>query len=60
MLRELADFYEAYTKLKRKWNVVNFHDAVELANQLLRRQKSVATAVTDRYRYILVDEFQVK
>jgi DNA helicase II / ATP-dependent DNA helicase PcrA len=55
---ELAAAYEAYERLMRGNDRLDFGDQVWLALRLLREHPSVLEAERARYRYILVDEFQ--
>ena len=56
--RELAQSYAAYQRLLRAADAADFGDQVLLAIQLLEQHPDVAAAVRQRFRYILVDEFQ--
>ena len=55
---ELAALYEAYEQLMRASDRLDFGDQVSLALRLLREHPAVLAAERQRYRYILVDEFQ--
>jgi len=55
---ELAQAYEAYQRLLRDAGAIDFGDQVLLAIHLMERHPDVAAAVRERFRYILVDEFQ--
>ena len=55
---ELAAAYEAYERLLRSADRIDFGDQVGLALQLLRDHPDVLAAERSRYRYVLVDEFQ--
>src|SRR6187399_1943553 len=55
---ELAGLYTAYEQLMRANDRFDFGDQVSLALRLLRDHPAVLAAERDRYRYILVDEFQ--
>ena len=56
--RELAAAYAAYERLMRSTDRIDFGDQVGLALKLLREHPAVLAAERERYRYILVDEFQ--
>jgi DNA helicase-2/ATP-dependent DNA helicase PcrA len=56
--RELADAYGRYTELLAASGAIDFGDQVSLALRLLRESAAARRAIQDRYRYILVDEFQ--
>jgi DNA helicase-2/ATP-dependent DNA helicase PcrA len=55
---ELAEAYERYQELLAEKGFIDFGDQVGMALRLLRRSPAARRAVSDRYRYILVDEFQ--
>jgi len=56
--RELATAYGRYTELLAAHGAIDFGDQVSLALRLLRDSPAARRAVQDRFRYILVDEFQ--
>ena len=56
--RELATAYAAYEHLMGQRGLIDHGDQVGLALKLLRDHPSVRVAVAERYRYLLVDEFQ--
>ncbi len=56
--QELALVYRTYQKLLREHGMIDFEDQVTLAVELLRTRPSVLKEYQDKYRYILVDEFQ--
>ena len=55
---ELAACYAAYEALMRANDRIDFGDQVSLALCLLREHPSILESERQRYRYILVDEFQ--
>jgi DNA helicase-2/ATP-dependent DNA helicase PcrA len=55
---ELAKCYDAYQKLLAESSVSDFGDQITLAIRLLRESPDVRRRLQERYRYILVDEFQ--
>jgi DNA helicase-2/ATP-dependent DNA helicase PcrA len=55
---ELAAIYAAYQKLLLSHGFVDFGDLIAHALKLLREDPLVRKRVQDRFRYILVDEFQ--
>ena len=55
---ELARCYAAYEDLMRRTDRIDFGDQVGLALRLLREHPAILAAERERYRYILVDEFQ--
>jgi ATP-dependent exoDNAse (exonuclease V) beta subunit len=54
----LARFDEAYTAAKDAEGALDFADLELRARDLLRRDDAVRTAVRERFRHVLVDEFQ--
>ena len=55
---ELAAVYAAYTKLKEDKGVIDFGDQIALCLRLLRDHPGAARRLQNRFRYVLVDEFQ--
>src|SRR5206468_186069 len=55
---ELAAVYQAYGALKEKEGVIDFGDQIALCLRLLRDHPAAARRLQNRYRYVLVDEFQ--
>ncbi len=55
---ELAAAYDAYERIMRTTDRLDFGDQVTLALRLLRDNPTVLEEERARYRYILVDEFQ--
>ncbi len=55
---ELATAYERYTQLLIASGSIDFGDQVAMALRLLRQSPATLATVRNRYRYILVDEFQ--
>jgi DNA helicase-2/ATP-dependent DNA helicase PcrA len=55
---ELAALYAAYEHLMRANDRLDFGDQVSLGLRVLREHPAVLAAERERYRYILVDEFQ--
>lgn len=53
-----AELYPFYQEALRKNNALDFDDLLLVAVKLLRDVPSVAEYCNDRFRYILVDEFQ--
>ena len=56
--RELAGAYATYQRLLAANGCIDFGDQVALALRLVRTYPAARTAITGRFRYILVDEFQ--
>jgi len=55
---ELAAFYEAYQRLLAEAGVADFGDQIHRTLVLLRERPAVLAEIRERYRYVLVDEFQ--
>lgn len=55
---ELVHAYEAYIRLCREANVIDYDDQIYLFIDLLRQRPNVLKEVQDSYDYIMVDEFQ--
>ena len=55
---EVALTYKKYQELMEKHGKIDFGNQVFLALQLFREHKSVLKQYQERFRYILVDEFQ--
>lgn len=55
---ELARFYQTYLDLCRANQVIDYDDQLYLTIQLLNARPNVLRELQNRYRYILVDEFQ--
>ena len=55
---EVARCYARYQELLAKAGLIDFGDQVTLALRLLREQPAVLARYQERFRYILVDEFQ--
>ncbi|QOJ14336.1 MAG: UvrD-helicase domain-containing protein [Planctomycetia bacterium] len=56
--RTQARVYAAYEKLLRRANALDFDDLLLRPAQLLRDHRSVADQLNDRFRFVLVDEYQ--
>jgi ATP-dependent DNA helicase UvrD/PcrA len=55
---ELAATYAAYTALKERAGVIDFGDQIALSLRVVRDHPGAARRLAERYRYVLVDEFQ--
>ena len=56
--QELARFYVNYTALCRANSVIDYDDQIFLSVQLLQARPNILRTLQQRYRYMLVDEFQ--
>lgn len=57
-LKFAARFYEIYERLKKENHLIDYGDMLRGAYKLLKSHKDILAAVRNKYRYILVDEFQ--
>ncbi len=55
---ELSNIYSDFEKLKLKNNYLDFSDLVYYANLLLKKRPNVLKELQERFKYVLVDEFQ--
>jgi DNA helicase-2/ATP-dependent DNA helicase PcrA len=55
---EVAGFYEAYQRLLAEAGLADFGDQIHQALTLLRARPAALARLRERYRYVLVDEFQ--
>ena len=55
---ELAAIASAYAAAKQRVGVVDYADLVRLAHRLVTEQPELATRIRDRYRAVLLDEYQ--
>ncbi len=55
---ELATVYDEYTKLKMKNSMLDFGDLILLTIKLFREKPNVLKRYQEKFKYILVDEFQ--
>jgi DNA helicase-2/ATP-dependent DNA helicase PcrA len=57
-VEDVQHLYEVYDERLRKSNALDFDDLLLKATELLKRFPEVRAEYSDRYRYILVDEYQ--
>ncbi|MBU1127382.1 ATP-dependent helicase, partial [Patescibacteria group bacterium] len=57
-LLELAAAYKSYEDLKAKQGLMDFSDLISNALKLFRTRKSVLKKYQEKFKYILIDEFQ--
>ncbi len=55
---ELASMLSAYRTAKRRFRVVDYGDLIRLAHRLVTEHPHVAARIRDRYRLVLLDEYQ--
>jgi len=56
--REVSKVYSNYQELLKKEGKIDFEDQVLLGVELFRKRPSILKVFQEKYRYILVDEFQ--
>jgi DNA helicase-2/ATP-dependent DNA helicase PcrA len=54
----IARVYEAYEQILRQRNAVDFDDLLMRVAMLLRRSPHVTESLNERFRYVLIDEYQ--
>ena len=55
---EFARIFEAYNDLLRSFDRIDFDDMVNLCLELLKREPEFAAVWQNKFKYILIDEFQ--
>lgn len=55
---EVAQVYERYQAIKRAHGAVDFGDLITLPVDLLREHPQILESLRERYRHVLVDEYQ--
>jgi exodeoxyribonuclease-5 len=58
LIAEVAEFRSEFEQFKRESALLDFDDLLLQARDLLRSNSPVRKALSEKYRYILVDEFQ--
>jgi ATP-dependent exoDNAse (exonuclease V) beta subunit len=58
LISALDDFQTSFRSFKQQSALLDFDDLLYFARNLLRTNPAVRTALADRYRHVLVDEFQ--
>ncbi|NLX22001.1 MAG: UvrD-helicase domain-containing protein [Phycisphaerae bacterium] len=56
--RKIADIFDTYQKVLTEQNAVDFDDLLVKAAMLLGEHPELRERLEDRYRYVLVDEYQ--
>jgi len=56
--QQIAKVYEEYEKYLFENNLVDFDDLIALTYKLLNENQELAIATSQRYQYIMVDEYQ--
>jgi len=57
-LIEIAGAYQVYNKLLLDNNALDFGDLIFYTLKLLEKRPQILKSITDRFKYILIDEFQ--
>jgi DNA helicase II / ATP-dependent DNA helicase PcrA len=55
---KLLEVYRRYEAIKRQNNMIDYSDQVFLPHMLFRKRKAIREKYSQKYRYILIDEFQ--
>ena len=58
LIDRLAEFAQKYAAKKRAQNVVDYDDLLEFWLDLMRRAPDIAAYLQQRFRHVLVDEYQ--
>jgi DNA helicase-2/ATP-dependent DNA helicase PcrA len=57
-LQDLQHLHTAYEQYKARHNLMDYDDLLVYLRKLLRDHDAVCRSLSDRYRYIMVDEYQ--
>ncbi len=55
---DIRTLHDAYTKYKKEHNLMDYDDLLLNLVLLLRQHEAVRATLSDRYKYIMVDEYQ--
>lgn len=58
LAERLTDYLKAYEEAKRERNLLDFNDMLMIARNMLKEHPQVRKYFRDRYKFLLVDEFQ--
>ncbi|MDN5113699.1 ATP-dependent helicase [Aliarcobacter butzleri] len=58
LYQEIAQIYEDYENYLEKNNLVDFDDLLLLPYKILKNNESLAKQISQKYQYIMVDEYQ--
>ncbi|SFV51087.1 ATP-dependent DNA helicase UvrD/PcrA/Rep, epsilon proteobacterial type 2 [hydrothermal vent metagenome] len=56
--KQIAEIYGEYEKYLQENNLVDFDDLIALTYKLLDENPDLAKATSERYKYIMIDEYQ--
>ncbi|MCR5760391.1 MAG: UvrD-helicase domain-containing protein [Sphaerochaetaceae bacterium] len=54
----MEDYYNAVIEKKREMNTVSFSDVMQMALRILTDSRNIRDSYKERFKYIMVDEFQ--
>jgi DNA helicase II / ATP-dependent DNA helicase PcrA len=55
---DIKELHSAYVNYKREFNLMDYDDLLLNLERLLRENKQVCSLLSERYKYIMVDEYQ--
>lgn len=55
---DIRNVHAAYTRYKKEHNLMDYDDLLVHLAMLLKQQASVRATLSDRYKYVMVDEYQ--
>lgn len=55
---DIAVLHRAYGKYKREHNLMDYDDLLVNLVELLKKNEAICAGLSDRYKYIMVDEYQ--
>ncbi|RXJ94311.1 ATP-dependent DNA helicase [Malaciobacter molluscorum] len=58
LYQQIADVYEKYENYLQKNNLVDFDDLLLLPYKILCKNEKLANELSEKYKYIMVDEYQ--
>ena len=58
LYQQIAEVYEKYEEYLEKNNLVDFDDLLLLPYQILKDNEKLANEISQKYQYIMVDEYQ--
>ncbi|MGQ9646273.1 MAG: UvrD-helicase domain-containing protein [Thermodesulfobacteriota bacterium] len=58
LAERITDYTKAYEQAKRERNLLDFNDLLMIARNMLKEHPQVRKHFRDRYKFLLVDEFQ--
>ena len=56
--RDFKKFYNSYKNILFEYRKLDFHDMIELCSELLSENRDILKKYREKYKYILIDEFQ--